>query len=393
MSKVMNTPRNRIKARLLTTASAVALTVSVYLIGSAEAADVDRPLVWIELGGQFEQFSGQGDTFAPPFISTYDWGAAGLTSPAATQSMHVFSYGGEGSISFQPSDSDWVFSAAVRYGRSHGARHVHEQPQGPTLHSVYAYYVPGYGFPCCKSRTVNEFSSNFEDTRTTSSDSHIVLDFQVGKDVGLGMFGHGSTSVIGAGIRFAQFRSRAAVNINAREDVHFYNYFTGFTAPGSYFAGRYSPAERHRDFVLFGQGARSFGGLGPSLTWNASAPFVGNEEDGEVTIDWGVNAAILFGKQKSATKHQTSGYYVRPKYGHSVIAYPPMATRTRSRNVMVPNVGGFAGLSFRYSDAKLSLGYRGDFFFGAIDAGIDTRREATRAFYGPFASISVGLGD
>ncbi|HWA31303.1 MAG TPA: hypothetical protein VG867_09400, partial [Rhizomicrobium sp.] len=59
---------------------------------------------------------------------------------------------------------------------------------------------------------------------------------------------------------------------------------------------------------------------------------------------------------------------------------------------VVPNLGGFAGVSMRYSNAKLSLGYRGDFFFGALDGGIDTAQRTTVGFYGPFATISLGLG-
>ena len=46
----------------------------------------------------------------------------------------------------------------------------------------------------------------------------------------------------------------------------------------------------------------------------------------------------------------------------------------RTRTVIVPNLGGFAGVSYCFPDAKLSLGYRADFFFGAMDGGIDTRR-------------------
>jgi hypothetical protein len=57
----------------------------------------------------------------------------------------------------------------------------------------------------------------------------------------------------------------------------------------------------------------------------------------------------------------------------------------------VPNVGGFAGLSFRYAAAKLSLGYRADFFFGAMDGGIDEGHSEKRDFYGPFATLSIGL--
>ena len=59
----------------------------------------------------------------------------------------------------------------------------------------------------------------------------------------------------------------------------------------------------------------------------------------------------------------------------------------------MPNLGGFAGLSYRMQDFKVSFGYRADFFFNAIDGGIDTRKEENRGFFGPYASISVGLGD
>jgi hypothetical protein len=41
----------------------------------------------------------------------------------------------------------------------------------------------------------------------------------------------------------------------------------------------------------------------------------------------------------------------------------------------------------------VSLGYRADFFFNIMDGGIDTRKGEDRAIHGPFAKISVGLGD
>jgi hypothetical protein len=40
----------------------------------------------------------------------------------------------------------------------------------------------------------------------------------------------------------------------------------------------------------------------------------------------------------------------------------------------------------------VSFGYRADFFFGAMDGGIDTRNTSTVSFHGPFATISIGLG-
>jgi hypothetical protein len=58
----------------------------------------------------------------------------------------------------------------------------------------------------------------------------------------------------------------------------------------------------------------------------------------------------------------------------------------------VSNLGGFAGVSYRYNNAKISFGYRTDFFFGAIDGGIDKPKSENLGFSGPFANISFGLG-
>jgi len=40
----------------------------------------------------------------------------------------------------------------------------------------------------------------------------------------------------------------------------------------------------------------------------------------------------------------------------------------------------------------VSFGYRADFFFGAVDEGIDARHTKNLGFDGPFTTISIGLG-
>jgi len=110
-----------------------------------------------------------------------------------------------------------------------------------------------------------------------------------------------------------------------------------------------------------------------------------------VALDWGVNAAVLFGRQKAKTSHHSTVSYVKGTAVQSVNAYPPV-NRTRSRMVVIPNIGGFAALSYRFPNAKLSAGYRADFFFGARDSGFETRSTADVGFHGPFATISIGLG-
>ena len=65
---------------------------------------------------------------------------------------------------------------------------------------------------------------------------------------------------------------------------------------------------------------------------------------------------------------------------------------TRGKKVVIPNVGGSLGISYRLPAVKLSLGYRADVFFNAVDGGVETRKSYSRGFYGPFASVSIGIG-
>jgi hypothetical protein len=144
--------------------------------------------------------------------------------------------------------------------------------------------------------------------------------------------------------------------------------------------------------------ARDFHGIGPSLSWNASAALAGNKQGGELALDWGINGAVLFGRQKARTSHTTQAYslpftpYVQYVGYYYTKLYEHPHHSTRSRSVVVPNLGGFAGVSVKKYNAKVSLGYRADFFFGATDGGIDTAHRENIGFYGPFASVSIGLG-
>ncbi len=69
MSELTNaqTCKRDFQRQLLSTVSALAL-LAIY--GTTEAwadQDADRPTVWIELGGQFEQIGTDQKAFAPPF--------------------------------------------------------------------------------------------------------------------------------------------------------------------------------------------------------------------------------------------------------------------------------------------------------------------------------------
>ncbi len=361
MSELMNTQAydGRIRRKLIATASGLVLLACMASHG-AYAEDEGRPTVWIELGGQLEHVSAAQDPFTPPFLLKEPRPSFETVYPVGAESPPRHSIGGEGRLSFQPEGSNWVFSGSVRYGRSNGNKVVHQQTSFNFAN--YPSFTP--------------YDDNYADTKATHKRSHTIVDFQAGKDFGLGMFGAHSSSTFSLGMRYAQFSSKSTVDVRERPDLH---------AEGiiKYF----------HSYHLSADSARSFHGVGPSLSWDASAPFVGNPETTEFTFDWGLNAAVLFGRQRADVTHHTNGRYVKVKYGTAVPQpYQQGNARNSVRSVTVPNLGGFAGLSVRFPNAKVSLGYRADFFFGAMDAGVDARKSTDMSFHGPFAKISVGFG-
>lgn len=383
MSELINKNDNRttIRWKLLTGASALALAAYV---SSASAEDAGRPQFWIELGGQFSRLDDSQEIFAPVFPNSPP--RPSIFSPSQKfEKPPLYGFEEFGSLSFQPDDSNWIFSASIRYGRSGRNRQV-QQETNPE-HLKYFPSIPGFGVPVAQ---------RFAQTNARTSEKYDVLDFEAGRDVGLGTFGNkDASSVISAGVRFAHFQGKTNISLKSDPDWHF-NYFY---LPTLGFSISYGQA--FHDNLASLKAQRSFHGIGPALSWKASEPLAGNLQDGALTLDWSVNAAVLFGRQKTRTQHQSTGRYfshngliifVNTIVPHTTAQYPAVP-HTRSHNVTVSNVGGSVGLSWKLQNFKMSLGYKADFFFNAMDGGIDTRKSENRGFFGPYASISIGLGD
>jgi hypothetical protein len=388
MSELINISENRtaIRKQLLVTTSALALAACVVASDVARAADTPRPTFWLELGGQMDYLQGIGRSFVAPFMSlapvSSPDGADYVAQPdaydpglfAQNQRAVRRAFGLEGKVLFQPEASDWTFSAAIRYGRANTHQHAHEQ--GP---SPYKYFNIG-----ANKRKIPLYAAEFADAETTAAESHMLLDFQAGKDVGLGVIGRDGRSNISAGVRIAQISAKSDATASARPLVrHVAQYATFY------------------QYRLVAEQQRSFHGIGPSLSWNASAALLGSSADAELSLDWGINGAVLFGRQKARVSHFTSGAHIthKPRVGavpahftYNPIYTPVHVDTTRARSITVPDLGAFAGVSVRYPNAKVSFGYRADFLFGAMDTGIDSRHAQTAGFHGPFATISIGLG-
>lgn len=375
--------------KLLATASGLALIGGVSASSAAYAGEADRPTVWIEVGGQLERVAADHQPFAPAFTNQFL--SDKLLSAASLEKAPRYSNGFEGSITIDPRDSDWAFVASVRYGRSNATRTSHNQPAPPVLHGIIS--IPAFGI----YRTVTGIPAalRFADASSRGDERHLLLDFTAGRDVGVG--GAGKSLSFNAGVRVAQFTSKSNVKMTANPGgIVPYKYATQFAGGAAYI---HAPNFSSEDWDIYHATAsisRSFKGVGPTLSLNESVTMLGGPDTMAVSIDFGANGAILFGRQKTDIHYKVhddapiiphSGNFkpMTAVYHHT---YDPV----RSRSVIVPNVGGFAGLSFNYANAKLKLGYRADFFFGAMDGGIDMRKTYDRNFYGPFASISIGLG-
>jgi len=400
MSEPINKNDNRatIRWKLLTGASALALTAYVASPGLAEADDASRPQIWIELGGQLSGLDDGQETFSPKFLNSP--ARPSIFSPSQkVEGPSHFSIDKNGKLSFQPDNSDWAFSASVQYGRSSRKRQVHQQtyPQ-PFVKYYYNSYVSRSNPNGGRHKVHNTAwpkNAKFADTDAQNSERHFILDFQAGKDVGLGMFGSAASSTVNFGVRFAQFSSKTDIALKSNPDWQFDYKYLPFLKNYGLLSSKIAYGSAYHSNAASLTARRSFRGVGPSLSWNASAPFAGDVQNGQLTVDWGINVSLLFGRQRARTHHQTIGRYHAPglKYHPRAITYqnPVTPDHTRSRNVTVPNVGGFAGLSLRYEDAKVSFGYKADFFFNAMDGGIDTRKNENRGFFGPYVSISVGF--
>lgn len=376
MNELIQMPKRDGRFRLLATVSALAFASGTFVQALAETKDDDRPTVWIELGGQLQRDDGGQAPFAPKFATTGPRPDFETFSPTASQYLPRYSFGGEGKIALRPEGSDWTFSASILYGRANRDKSYHAQK----TYAITGTLVPI--FP-----TFSKQGYLLSDLRAQHSESHAILDFKAGRDVGLGVFGRHGESTFDLGVRFAQFNSKSNISLRSVPQALAPKYIT--------FVQKSLPLTYQRSYFATQSASRSFRGIGPTVSWDASSVVAGDGDAAALTFDWGVNAALLFGRQKAKVHHHTTETLHSAAMTQNPIETlytrrPPDSIRSRS--VIVPNAGGFAGFSMRFPNARVSMGYRADFFFGAMDGGVDTRKTYDRNFFGPFAKISIGLG-
>jgi outer membrane receptor protein involved in Fe transport len=354
--------------------------------GGDPAAHGPFPLT-VELSGQAQRQDAPYAPVAPDFVDTFMEGI----DPISAQNRDLdWGDGREVRLTYRPG-GDWSIMGGVRYGRNNkNTPVVHlSGPAGPGRCPVppsSPIYVPGV---CDPENPNNQLSTGtaFADSTAREREEHTVADFAVGRDVGLGLLGD-SSSTFSVGLRYASFESTTQAWMDGTSNWYIPNGFFKYdTATRSHYQGSLTAT-------------REFTGTGPTLSWDAAQRLFGNEETGEVSLDWSITGGVLYGKQKSTVvgtlkEEHTEGKY-GIEFGDMQILAPlvevPLDVAPRSKSVTVPVLDLSLGLSYEISRVKVGAGYRWERYFDVLDVGYDEHQDADRTIDGPYFKIAVGFG-
>lgn len=323
--------QHALRRYLLGTASGAAL------IGSAPFAYADPPPIdhiYVDAGGQYSMTGGHTalpflfDVFSPNFkIGVKNgWDARGdVALQSGNWYLTLSANFGRTGTSKAEGFSTKTFTHSLHLRRAHNTTHKY-------IHSPGAKY----------------------------DESHVVVDFTLGKDVGLGMFGLDGSSIISLGVRYNHFVGRTRANIHYFTR---YNYFTKSGATTGTSTTHHILRKTNQQFV----------GWGPVLTWKGKAPL-----EPDFAFAWGLSvAAVVGGRSYETTTENADKSLTRVIIRH--------------REIVSPQFGGYVGLVWQMPDSPLdfTVGYRGDAYFDVIDKGNELfgGKYGNRIIHGPYAQI------
>jgi iron complex outermembrane receptor protein len=341
-----------------------------------------------------------------PYPITIEFGGSALrtdggTEPMSADELDVFTPtllpdslqgrdldwgdGGEARLTYRLAGTPWRASVGARFGKANGGAH-----QGIYSELADQEAVCGWTPFQCQNPILpgvvkyDTIPTNSSWVHTSQSDDHMMVDFMVGRDFGMGA-GDFRSSLSG-GLGYARLRSRTDLNVKGIPDWVVTN--GPFTDPDS--------ATHHwYDATLTSE--REFEGVGPVASWEASQRLLGDEQSGSVSLAWTVGGGVLFGKQKvDFTGDILSNYYLSAY----VITYPWLVDsseriavdRQRSESTIVPTANLSLGLTYEVDRFKLGAGYRWERYFNAIDGGDREPKDFDRTIDGPYFKLSVGFG-
>ena len=327
----------------------------------------------IELGGQVQQQDAPYATLSPGFVDSF----SEVLDPRSIQNQDLdWGDGREVVLTYRPSNSPWRISAGARFGKTNGTSAFMAAEPGGRVCLAGQFLCDAYGD--LYGDDVYFIPNNFMSATTTNREDHALVDFAVGRDVGIGSL----MSVLKAGLRYAEFDSRTRATLTGVPSW-------SLPAEGAF----YNPSE-HERYQADLTTERQFEGYGPVLSWEAAHRLFGDDSRGHANIDWTLEAGVLFGKQDTTFAGQElAAHFEGPKYGSQVgdpiVTAPPPS---RSKSVTAPTFGATLGLSYDIQGIKVGAGYRWERYFDVLDTGYTEHENADRTIDGPYFKLSVGFG-
>jgi len=261
-----------------------------------------------------------------------------------------------GTITYQQPGTPWSFGVGARYGRVKGGSGSGHFASSSAYHAYNTKY-----YARTHSQTTHE---------NLTSSTHYIIDFDIGRDVGVGLFGRGVTTA-GAGVRYAHFDATVTGSFATSQKY----------GEPAYYSSRDFQFSRNGTFTA----RHTTDAVGPRVFVKTVSPLPG---DSGLSLDAGAGGGILFGRQ-TVKSHVDS--HVTFSTGSGSYAGVPVANRSSSQTI--PNVDGYLQISWKPASSPLSvgIGYRVDAYFTAMDAGYAQSREVDIISHGPYLDISLKI--
>ncbi len=321
----------------------------------------------IELEGGPAKIQANNNAILPDFLENFP-----STLDAVPNQHHDLDWGDARGVklTYQPDEGGWILSAAARYGRTNDYSDLMKEEVG----SIGCF--DKYG--CTPETEIRTY--DYVQAETRQHEDHYMVEFMVGKEVGLGALA--SSSTVSLGLRYASFASETHAEIRGRPD--------SYMAPEN--SAKYP--QHHTQYIWSADAERSFEGAGPVLSWEASKRLFGEDAAGHADIDMSMSAGVLFGRQKAQINDEGHSVYNYSDVVYMIPTRTELPSREWSRNerATVPTFAATLGVSYGVDRVKLSTGYRWERYFDVIDGGVAEGRSLDRTTQGPYLKLSVGFG-
>jgi outer membrane receptor protein involved in Fe transport len=344
----------------------------------------------VELSGQVQRQDAPYEPFAPAsFANVSD----ALNTTQGIQNRNLdWGDGRSVRLTYRPEGSPWSVSATMRYGRTNGGTHLQHQDvlNDPNV----CAFLPGIiANLFCNPESAKYIESamhypvvSFSDVSARDQEKHEIVDFVVGREFGLGSAF--SRSEVSAGLRYASFNSSTRFTARALDNWNIPQGWSSVTS--TVYESRAAMSA-----------TRKFRGAGPTVSWDAAVPLLGNDRTGHLDLDWTVTGGVLFGDRKTQVVGDDMLRKAGVVIGSTGVSFPVPTIGTpttfpvdqnRSQSGSVPVADLSLGLSYEAGRMKVGAGYRWERYFDVLDTGFESEKKTDRTIDGPYFKIAIGFG-